>query len=198
MVCPEQIVENRANLSIGLIIRKATRDSKMIPTISFLQVDAHFAYQIYAEFESPLSRLLAPFSTPLWIFLAVFVTISVIIVLLTKHLPTKKRHFLIGGRLNRTPVFNMLHLMLDGSVANRLMRRQTRYFGTFSRSLTMIWILGFLVVRNAYQSSLYTYLQEQRLPSPYDTVEKVNRSGVIINVSPEASETFSKIVDPRR
>lgn len=49
----------------------------------------------------------------------------------------------------------------------------------------MIWILGFLIIRNAYQSALYNYLQEQRLPSPYDTVEKVNRSDVIVNSAPD-------------
>lgn len=170
----------------------------MIPTIPYLQGNAHFAYQIHDEFESPLSRLLAPFSTPLWIFLAVFVATSMLIVLLTKHLPAQKRHFLIGGRLNRTPVFNMVHLMLDGSISNRYMLTQLRYFGTFSRSLTMIWILGFLIIRSAYQSSLYTYLQDQKLPSPYDTVAKVNISGVVINSAPEPYGILSQLFNPKR
>lgn len=192
------MAENRANLSIGLFIRKPTRDSRMIPTITFLQGNAYFAFQIPSQFESPLSRLLAPFTTPLWSLIISFVAISTTFAFLTKQLPPKKRHFLIGGRLNRTPVFNMLHLMFDGAIANRIMLKQQRYFGTFSRSLTIIWILGFLIIRNAYQSSLYKYLHDQRRPSPYDTVEKVNKSDVIINVSPEAYELFTKFANPNR
>lgn len=170
----------------------------MIPTITFLQGRVHFAFHIYDEFESPLYLPLAPFSTPLWIFLTVFVATSIIIVLLTKHLPTRKRHFLIGGRLNRTPIFNMINLIFYGSIANRYMLKQTRYFGTFSRSLTMIWILGFLFIRSAYESSLYTCPQDKKLPSPYDTVEKVNNSGVVINSTPGPVAFLSKLFDPKR
>lgn len=170
----------------------------MIPTISYYSVAIHFVFNINEEFASPFSRLFAPFTTSLWIFIITFVTCSTLFVLLTKHLPMKKRHFLIGGRMNRTPVFNMLHLVFDGAIANRIMITKKQYFGTFSRSLTIIWIFGFLIIRNAYQSSLYTYLQEQRLPSPYDTLDKVNRSGVIVNVTPDGFNIINKIIDPKR
>lgn len=196
--CVFQVVENRANLTIGLYTRKPNRDKRMIPTIAYMQSAVKYAFRINIEFASPFSRLLAPFTISLWAFLISFVATSTLIVLFTKHLSSRDRHFLIGGRLNRTPIFNMLHLMFEGAVANPLMLKHTRHFGTFSRSLTMIWILGFLIIRSAYQSSMYKYLQEQRLPSPYDTVDQVNRSGVIVNTTPEGYNLLTGILYPKR
>lgn len=61
----------------------------------------------------------------------------------------------------------------------------TQYFGTFARTLMLLWIILWLVLRNSYQGALYNYLQSHRLSSSFDTIEKIQASNckIITTVS---------------
>lgn len=63
-------------------------------------------------FVTPLARLMAPFHASLWISILLLLIISIFVILLTKQLTKFQRHFLIGGRMNRTPITNMLTSMI--------------------------------------------------------------------------------------
>lgn len=83
--------------------------------------------------------------------------------------------------MNRTPIINMLTSMIGNNIANRRIIHTTN-FSTFARTLTILWIFFSLVVRSAYQGSLYQHFQNQRTNSPHDTVEKVLNSNVTIHL----------------
>lgn len=85
--------------------------------------------------------------------------------------------------MNRTPILNMLTLVLGNPVCNPRIA-QPQFFGTFARTLALFWILLWFVLRSSYQCSLYTYLQSHRLTSPYDTIEKIQASNVQILTAP--------------
>lgn len=77
---------------------------------------------------------------------------------------------------------NMLNVLIGNVIPNPRMTN-VRYFGVFARTLTILWIFFWLIVRNSYQGSLFQFLQDQRGISPYDTVSKVRDSGVNINMA---------------
>lgn len=75
--------------------------------------------------------------------------------------------------MNRTPIFNMMILLLGGGIANPRMNTSVKYFGTFARTLTMVWLLVTLVLRGSYQGALFGFLQRQVIASPYETITEI-------------------------
>lgn len=152
------------------------------PSSPYLQSSMGFCYK-EIDSVSPLARITAPFRIRVWIVMAVLLLIAIIIILLTKKLSRKWRHFFISGRLNRTSILNMWASLLGMPICNpRIIDR--RYFGTFARTLTLLWMILWFVIRNSYQASLYTYLQSHRFTSAYDTIEKIQNSNCKVIVIP--------------
>lgn len=148
----------------------------MASTHSYMQTAFVFAF--IRNTKNSVSRLLEPFQETVWISIAVLLAISIIIILMTKKLSRRKRHVIIGGHINRTPILNLINVLIGNVIPNRIMRGKD--FTIFARTLTILWIFFWLIIRNAYQGSLYESLQSQRVNSPFSTVEKVRLSNAKI------------------
>lgn len=73
--------------------------------------------------------------------------------------------------MNRTPILNMWTSVLGNAIGNpRMVDRGN--FSTFARTLAILWIFLWFIIRNAYQGALYTSLQDSRFSSPYNTFKK--------------------------
>lgn len=153
----------------------------MSHTHSYMQNSFVFGFVENVEFSTSIARLLQPFRYKLWTSIGILLTISTVVILLSKRLPAKQRHFIIGGKVNRTPILNMWNAIFGNVIPNPRMT-QFKYFGSFARSLCVLWILFWLVVRSSYQGALYEFLQSQRLISTYDTIEKVRLSNAKIYI----------------
>lgn len=164
----------------------------MANSISYMHHSFIFAFSQRDLFATPLARLMAPFQGCVWISIACLIIISIVAILLTKKLSAKQRHFIIGGHLNRTPILNMMNALIGNVIPNQQMTK-FQYFGVFARTLTILWIFFWLIVRNSYQGAMYEFLQSQRVNSPYDTVDKVRVSpdvniylmGTAVNLVPD-------------
>lgn len=168
-------------MTIGTYAMILERIAVMTPTRSYMQHSFVFAFVESIETATSLVRLLAPFQESLWISLLVLVVVSIVFIFLSKSLTRRQRHFITGGRLNRTPILNMLSSLIGNAISNpRMMQRI--HFGTFARTLAILWIFFWLIVRNAYQGGLYEHFQRERNESLYDKVDKIRNSTVKINV----------------
>lgn len=174
-----QVVDGDANMTIAANAFTAERVSFMSHTKSYTENALVFAFTRSEILSTSLWRLMAPFQILVWISVFLLIAISMFLILLSKKLPSRQRHFIIGGRLNRTPIINLINVMIGNVIPNVRMARG--HFGVFARSLTILWIFFWLIVRNSYQGALYGFFQTQRNNSPYDTVEKVRNSDVKIN-----------------
>lgn len=85
--------------------------------------------------------------------------------------------------MNRTPILNVWAVFLGRAIANPQIT-SGRSFSNFARTLVLLWILLWFVIRSSYESALYSFLKDYRPPSPYDTIEKIIASdcNVIANV----------------
>lgn len=153
----------------------------MKPTHPYVQVVLSFAIPPSRDISTPLGKLIDPFKKYIWISMILTFVTGIVIILLTKSLNRSQRHFIIGGRMNRTPILNMINTSLGGSMANRYMFKLRR-FGTFSRTLLMIWILGCLILRGSYQGALYDFFRKEVLSSPYDTIQNLFASDCDLHV----------------
>lgn len=178
---------------MGTFVASPSRNQFMTPSESYLQVSLIFAILPSEDIATSLEKLMAPFSRHLWQGTGLCVVFAAIIISLTKQLSRRQRHFIIGGRLNTTPILNMWSSFLGGGIANPQFAK-ARYFSTFARSLLMIWIIGCLVLRNSYTGALYDFLQRETMESPFDTVAKINQSDCKLVVENSAAlllESFS-------
>lgn len=162
-------------MTIGAYLLTKDRAQWLSPSLPYFQTSIGLAVRENFISASPFSQLAAPFNPFLWLIICIVLCTSMMIILLTKALPPRARHFFIGGRMNRTPILNMINLFLGGLLSNRTMRH-LRYFGTFARTLTMFWILLSLFLRKSYEGTLFSFLQTHEAPSQCDTVEKVRSS----------------------
>lgn len=128
-----------------------------------------------SDFDSSIYQLLAPLSPIVWFSITAFVLLTIVIILITKKLTRKQRHFIIGGKRNRAPILAMWAIVFGLAVVNRRISKR-KFFGTFARTLALFWIILWLIIRNAYQGALYSSLRGHHFTSPFDTVEKVNAS----------------------
>lgn len=166
-------------MTIGLYTPNLERLTVMASTHSYMQTSFVFAFMRGTR--TPLSSILEPFQASVWIAIALLLITSIAIILFTKKLNRRRRHFIIGGRINRTPILNLINVLMGNVISNPRMKL-SKYFSGFSRTLTLIWILFWLIIRNAYQGSVYDSFQSERVNSPYDTVEKVRRSDAQIYI----------------
>lgn len=191
-----QVINGITNMTVGTHALSLERVLKLSHSVSYMQHSFVFAFAENNIFATPLSRLMAPFHASLWISILLLLIIAILVILLTKQLTEFQRHFIIGGRMNRTPITNMLTSLIGNNIANRSI--STINFSTFARTLTLLWIFFSLIVRNAYQGSLYEYFQNQRIESPFDTVEKVRDSNVTIHLMKPATIFIPDTFDKRR
>lgn len=117
---------------------------------------------------------MAPFQSSIWIAICLMIFASMIVILLTKRLSKKWRHYYIGGQMNRSPILNMWIYVLGLSISNTKM--SGRNFSNFARVLTILWTVQWLIIRSAHQGALYEYLHANRSTSPFDTIDKIRRS----------------------
>lgn len=165
-----------ANLTVGTYAYSVYGNLFFPPSYPYLQLRLGFSISMGSDIQSPIDKLLAPFDAFLWLSLGLCLFVAIALILLSKQLGQIRRHFVIGGRSNRTPIYNMTILLLGGGIGNPRMIANIKYFGTFARTLTMVWFLVTLVLRGSYQGALFGFLQRQVIASPYETITKIFRS----------------------
>lgn len=171
----------------------------LMPGTDYMQMEIGFSFKNNIDRSTPLARMFAPLHFIIWLSIGALIACATIIILLMKRMSAGKRRFIIGGHINRTPVFNMICVALGGNIANqRMLGYNLRFFGTFSRTLTMIWMLAFLILRNAYQCSLYDFLHGQKAMSPYDTVARIKQSEAKILIDANGLQFMSQFFDRKR
>lgn len=179
------------NLTVGALMMIEERVRILSPSDWYLQSAMGFVYKEQNQHDELTNSLLAPFHQSLWLLVLGTLILPVPLILKTKMLTRKWRHFFIGGRVNRTPILNMCASALGRPISNPFFSNG-RFFGNFARTLLIHWIIIWFFVRTSYEGILYNNLQSHQSSSPHDRVAKVINSNCKI-VS--AASTFGPIKD---
>lgn len=160
------------NMSMGAYLRNDERDAILSPSHPHMYVQMRFMYKEKFAKLTKIRCLLTPLNDNLWLLILAILFTVVLMILSSKTLSRKWRHFYIGGKMNRTPILNTWSAVMGHGIANS--RIANGYsLSNFARTLIFSWVILWFMVRTAYESALYTFLQEYRPASPYDTIEKV-------------------------
>jgi hypothetical protein len=176
------VVSGRAQITIGRLYltfyRLQVADSS-ISYFSFPEIFVVSPGKMLSDFE----KLLQPFDSTVWLMLlAIFVTaISVTIFLNAKKLQ-KYQSFVYGSDI-KYPLNSILVAALGGS-HHKLPKRN------FSRFLLMMFLVLCLVLRNAYQGSLYKFLQSEERKKTADTIDDIVEQEYEFYISPYQTDIF--------
>ncbi|XP_055611579.1 uncharacterized protein LOC129758137 [Uranotaenia lowii] len=133
----------------------------------------------YTSFE----KLFLPFRWNTWyaIFSLLLVAVLTIILINIQSLETLD---FIYGRSIRAPISNLFNVLFGGPLVKCPQL-------TFARTLLGLWLLYSLVIRAAYQCSLYKYLQVPKNFSAPLTIEAMLEAGLYFYMVDLATEFFS-------
>lgn len=169
---PLQVNDRMVNMSMGALTLSAERDELYDITFPYFHGSLIFAIPSGKPYTS-LEKLFFPFYKSVWFNLILLFTSATMIITWMKFLTKKKREFLIGKQ-NSSPFFNMI-VVCFGGVMNPIPTRN------FARTALLNWIVFAMIVRNAYQGTLFGFLNgEQRHRPLYTLTDIFEKSNVDI------------------
>jgi hypothetical protein len=101
-----------------------------------------------------LEKLLQPFETIVWVLTLFVLLIGVAVIWIIRLKLTSWASFVFGKNVN-DPIFNMLVVVFGGS-------QQKLPARNFARYLLAMFLILFLVLRSAYQGSVFMFLQSDK------------------------------------
>lgn len=120
------------------------------------------------EAYSVMATIFFPFKYIIWSCIGFIFLATMLVVGTLKMSTPRSRAFVVGTR-NDLPFFNMLTICFGGAMT----RVPTR---NFARFLLLIWLTMSLVLKAAYQSKLFMFLQTEQRGPPMRTLDDVIQS----------------------
>lgn len=131
---------------------------------------------------SVMSTLFFPFKYIIWSCIGFIFISTILVVGSLKKSTIQQRAFVLGPR-NDLPFFNMLNVCFGGAIT----RLPTR---NFARFLLLIWLTMSLILKTAYQSKLFNFMQTEQRESPMYTLESVFESDHDLYISKSFYQLF--------
>lgn len=169
-----------ANLTLGCFGLTNNRVKYMSMSFPYFQTPLLFIVPPGRPYTS-IEKFLQPMDQWIWYCLGAELFIGGFVIILLKYTKKRIRHFIIG-RNNRIPIFNMFAIF-SGNSSNYLPKRN------FSRTILMIWILSSLIIRAAYQDSLFHFMQKQTSVNKHYTLASLIKENFTFHV-PESSVKY--------
>lgn len=158
-------MKSQANLTIGGFSFSISRVNVMSTSAPYLYSSLLYAVPKGKPYTA-LEKLFLPFRMQIWVLMGILLTCAL---LTTTFLSERKLEFL-SGEGNKTPFLNTISVLFGGSMTTLPKRN-------FARTILIIWIIGCVVLRSAFQGSLFEFIQKPRnLPSPSTLDELVKRN----------------------
>lgn len=162
-----EVLNGRADVAIGryyLLIERIQIADSSFAYYSFPNVFVISPGKDLTNFE----KLLRPFKSLVWISLLATLMLALVVVLILNYKLKKYKSFVIGTDVQH-PVLNILIGVLGGAQPTLPKRN-------FARFLLALFLMFCLVLRNAYQGSLFKFLQSnekvQDIQTVHDMIEQ--------------------------
>lgn len=170
------------NASIGAILLNLDRFEKYSLTYPYFYGSLVFAIP-YGKPYTPLEILFLPFKYRIWICLFVILLATLIVVGLIKTKWFIAYRSFIVGPYNNLPFLNMLAICLGNYMSHtpRL---------NFARTLVTIWLLMSLILKAAYQSKSFYFMQTIPRASPLYSLDSVYDSKLDLYLWPSLFQSF--------
>lgn len=176
------LMDNTVHFGICSIGYTEERSSMLSPGIHHHTTYIVFAVpsgRPYSSFE----KLFLPFSWSTWYALFATLLAALVIIMIINTRSKSVKNFVYGSGI-RIPVTNLINLLFGGP-------QDKAPSCTFARTLVALWLIFTMVIRTAYQGSLYKYLQVPKNFSAPRTMDAIDKSGLDYYMLDLAAEFFS-------
>jgi hypothetical protein len=178
----KELLDKRADLIFDCYWLTKTRLEFLDATMAYYDDYAIIIVPSGTEFSS-FEKLIFPFALNTWIVLLSYIAIGVIVIFVIKFLCLKIiQNFVFGLHVNY-PMLNLWNALLGGA-QNTLPR------GNFARFLLMNFLIFSLVIRTAYQGSMYQLIRSNRKHSEMQSIDEIKSENLNFYVLKTTSEMF--------
>lgn len=133
-----------------------------------------------------IEKLLQPFDAYVWILLLVTLSISVIVILIISWRYKNHKSFIYGSGVEH-PMLNLFAVLIGDSL-RKLPGRN------FARFILMTFVIFCLVIRSAYQSSLFNFLQTDEHVRAPETIYKLVDMKYELYMNPNIFELSPRVM----
>lgn len=145
------------------MVTNTERSNKFTASFPHLFMHLIFATPI-GEPYSEYAKIILPFEWPIWISICALFIVTILTIYVLEYVKCP----CLPGR-NSSTILNMINIFLGGGVPQIVKRNSARMF-------LIVWLMSSLILRNAYQGSLFNFLQSQTRIRPEYTLEKIIES----------------------
>lgn len=144
------------------------------------------------ELYTPLEKMFLPFDIETWTWILIFITVGVVVIVIIKFMPTVIQKFVFGRDVN-TPLLNMTRAFFG--IGQIILPGRN-----FARYHLMLFMLFCLIIRTAYQSKMFEFLQKEMRKPEVKTIEDMIEKNFTFHVTKtqfiflNSSETFHGFV----
>lgn len=131
---------------------------------------------------APLEKIFYPFSTELWVMIAICFLIGFFVIFVVNCLSKSSQNVVFGEGVNY-PYLNMFNGFIGGS-QNVLPKKN------FARFLLMLLLISSLVVRTIYQASYFQLIQKNKHHKKVQSVNEMIRKDFKFYVHPSMVDMF--------
>lgn len=163
-----KVVHNESDIAIGNFLLRASRGNVMDHSMVYFSFPVVFAVPLGARLSS-FQKLLRPFELVVWILILITLAIGLVVILVLNLKYRSLRAFVFGTGI-KNPVTNLIVIIFGGSQP-RLPQRN------FARFILMMFLMFCLVQRNAYQGSLYIFLQTDGRHKEVQSIDEMVQKG---------------------
>ncbi|XP_055910518.1 uncharacterized protein LOC129944881 [Eupeodes corollae] len=175
-----ELQNGNADLAIGGF--GGSDPSRWLFTPSIVYHSSPFVYVVRAKELSAIGRLAKPFSIQLWIALVGVLAIGFSFIIILRFMNPVTTQYILGDK-NDAPTLNFFAIILGYPVNRTPLANRN-----FARYILLLLLILTLVIRNAYQGSLYEAILRDgfvRIPSGLKEIVKWNYK---ILISPEVDK----------
>lgn len=162
------LLDNEADLIIGEYWLMLSRLKYVDCSIPYITSSTAFIIPPNAPISS-FEILIMPFDYITWIFLALMILISTILICGIKNMPKTIQNY-IFGMSSSDPYLNIIRAILGGS--QKILPQNN-----FSRILMIKFLLFCLVMRTLYQAKLYYFMNSDMVHKPMETIDELVENG---------------------
>lgn len=178
-----QIYYNEVNFTIGLISYTAQRQRLLSASFPYYQSAIRFAVPRGKQFTA-FQKLFMPFRYIIWTCLISLFAIGLCAIVALRF-DLQRRVFVVGAQ-NPTPYLNMIAVFLGVSMTV-LPRRN------FARFLLTVWMMGCIVLRNAYQGSMFQFMSNSKSAPVVNSLDDMLANNYSLLVRKELFYLFDQI-----
>lgn len=173
-------MDKRDNLTLGYFASLPLRDTVM--AASYVYFVSNLIWLIppgkpFGEFE----KLLMPFQNEIWIACSGIFSIAFLVIFIIKYFGSKSTWSFVFGRRIVSPEFNIIRIVLNGSMPILPTRN-------FARSILMIFMLFCFIIQNSYTGRLFYYMKNSLSHPDFETQNQLIENNFTFYTTPPSRD----------